>query len=144
MNYLADVNVWIALAAVGHGHHSIALTWFEEPQTSQILFSRITQMGLLRLLTNRKVMGENILTPADAWRVYATLCDDDRVQYAEEPPHLEDRWREAAKHLGPGPNFWTDAYLAAFAEAGDYTIVTFDRGFRRHRGLDVRLLTPAV
>ena len=144
MNYLADVNVWIALAAVGHVHHSIALTWFEEPQTSQILFSRITQMGLLRLLTNRKVMGENTLTPAGAWRVYATMCDDDRVQYAEEPPHLEDRWREAAKHLGLGPNFWTDAYLAAFAEAGDYTIVTFDRGFRRHGGLDVRLLTAVV
>jgi toxin-antitoxin system PIN domain toxin len=144
MNYLADVNVWIALAAVGHVHHSIALAWFEEPQTSQILFSRITQMGLLRLLTNRKVMGENILTSAEAWRVYATLCDDDRVHYAEEPPHLEDRWRQAATHFESGPNFWTDAYLAAFAEAGDYTIVTFDRGFRRHGGLDVRLLTAAV
>ena len=87
MNYLADVNVWIALAVVGHVHHSIALAWFEEPQTSRILFSRVTQMGLLRLLTNRKVMGANVLTPAEAWRVYASLCDDDRVQYAEEPPH---------------------------------------------------------
>ena len=144
MNYLADVNVWIALAAAGHVHHSIALAWFEEPQTSQILFTRITQMGLLRLLTNRRVMGENTLTPADAWRVYGTLCDDDRVKYAKEPPHLEDRWREAARQFGPGPNFWTDAYLAAFAEVGDYTIVTFDRGFGRHRGVDVRLLTPAV
>lgn len=63
MNYLADVNVWIALAAAGHVHHSIALAWFEEPQTSQILFCRITQMGLLRLLTNRKVMGEKHFDP---------------------------------------------------------------------------------
>jgi len=129
MNYLADVNVWIALAAVGHVHHSIALAWFEEPQTSQILFSRITQMGLLRLLTNRKVMGENILTPADAWRVYASLCDDDRVQYAEEPPHLEDRWRQAARHFESSPNFWTDAYLAAFALQTNATVVTLDRRF---------------
>lgn len=101
-------------------------------------------MGLLRLLTNRKVMGANVLIVVDAWRVYASLRDEDRVQYAEEPPHLEDGWREAARHLGTGPNFWTDAYLAAFAEAGEYTIVTFDRGFLRHRGVDVRLLTPAV
>ena len=72
------------------------------------------------------------------------MCDDDRVHYAEEPPRLEDRWREAARHLGSGPNFWTDAYLTAFAEAGDYTLVTFDRGFLRPRGVDVRLLTPAV
>jgi predicted nucleic acid-binding protein len=113
-------------------HHSVALAWFEEPQTSQIVFSRITQMGL--------VMSANVLTAADAWKVYASLCDDDRVQYAEEPPHLEDGWREAAMHLGAGPNFWTDAYLAAFAEAGEYTIVTFDRGLLRHRGVDVRLL----
>lgn len=83
---------------------------------------------------------KNILTPADAWRVYVSLCDDDRVQYTEEPPHLEDGWREAARHLGAGPNFWTDAYLAAFAEAGEYTIVTLDRGLLRHRGVDVRLL----
>ena len=82
-------------------------------------------------------MGENILTSADAWRVY-------RVQYAQEPPHFEDRWREAVKHPGSGPNLWTDAYLTAFAKAGDYTIVTFDRGFLSHRGVDVRLLTPAV
>ena len=144
MNYLADVNVWIALASVGHVHHSIALVWFQEQSTVQAVFSRVTQMGLLRLLTNHKVMGENILTPPDAWRVYASLCDDDRVQYAEEPPHLEDRWREVARHMGSGPNFWTDAYLAAFADAGAYTIVTFDRGFLRHRGVSVRLLAPAV
>ena len=144
MNYLADVNVWIALAVVGHVHHSFALSWFEESLTDRILFSRIAQMGLLRLLTNHKVMGANVLTPADAWRVYASLRDDDRVQYAEEPPHLEDGWRQAAKHPGAGPNFWTDAYLAAFAEAGDYTIVTFDRGFLRHRRVNVRLLAATV
>jgi toxin-antitoxin system PIN domain toxin len=88
MNYLADVNVWIALAVVGHMHHSVALAWFEEPQTGQILFSRVTQMGFLRLLTNREVMGPNILTPADAWRVYASLCDDDRVG-VRPPDNLE-------------------------------------------------------
>src|SRR3981081_4369835 len=117
MNYLADVNVWVALAAVGHVHHSVALAWFEEPQTDQVLFSRVTQMGLLRLLTNRKVVGANVLNAPDAWRVCASSCDDDRVQYAEDPSHLENGWREAALHSGIGPNFWTDAYLAAFAEA---------------------------
>jgi hypothetical protein len=144
MDFLADVNVWVALAAVGHVHHSLARAWLEESETSHVKFCRITQMGLLRLLTNNKVMGPNVLTAANAWRVYASLCDDDRVQYAEEPPHLEGGWREAAGQPGTGPNFWTDAYLAAFAEAGNYTIVTFDRGFLRHHGVSVRLLAPAV
>ena len=49
MIYLADVNVWVALALVGHVHHFTARAWFEEPETGQILFTRITQMGLLRL-----------------------------------------------------------------------------------------------
>lgn len=142
MNYLADVNVWIALAAVGHVYHPVALTWFAEPRTGHIVFTRVTQMGLLRLLTNHKVMGANVLTEADAWKVYASLLDDDRVQYAEEPPHLEDGWRQATRQSGAGPNFWTHAYLAAFAEAGNYAIVTFDYGFQRHRGVDVRLLAP--
>ena len=140
MNYLADVNVWIALAVVGHVYHSTALAWFEEPQTSQILFSRVTQMGFLRLLTNRNVMGANVLSAADAWRVYASLCDDDRVRYAEEPPHLEDGWREAAMYFGAGPNFWTNAYLAAFAISGSRRLVTLDRGFRQFRGLEVDIL----
>jgi uncharacterized protein len=140
MNYLADVNVWLALALIGHVHHTAAHAWFEERQTGQVLFSRITQMGLLRLLTNRHVMGANVLAASDAWDLYKTLCRDHRVRYAAEPAQLEQVWRNATRHLATGPIFWTDAYLAAFAEAGDYTIVTFDRGFRRHHGVPVRLL----
>jgi predicted nucleic acid-binding protein len=34
-------------------------------------------------------------------------------------------------HRGVGPSSWTDAYLAAFAEAHSYSMVTFDAGFER-------------
>ena len=111
-----------------------------EDRKAEILQCQITQMGLLRLLTNRKVMGANVLAATAAWDVYHALCRDDRVRYAAEPPQLEEFWSDATRHHATGPNFWTDAYLAAFAEAGDYTIVTFDRGIRRHRGVSVRLL----
>jgi len=144
MNYLADVNVWVASALIGHVHHPVARAWFEEPETGQILFCRITQMGLLRLLTNRKVMGANVLAAQPAWDVYNALCRDDRVQYAAEPPQLEEFWRGATRHHASGANFWTDAYLAAFAEATGLSVVTFDRGFRRHRRVRVRLLEPTV
>jgi predicted nucleic acid-binding protein len=89
-------------------------------------------------------MGADVLTAAKAWAINDDLCRDVRVILASEPPGLETVWREATKHLHSGPNFWTDAYLAAFAEAGDYTIVTCDRGFRRHRRVSVRLLAPTV
>ena len=143
MTYLVDVNVWFALSYVAHVHHSIARTWFDETEADQAALCRITQSGLLRLLTNSRIMGPEVLTAARAWAAYDFLCSDVRVTFAPEPPSLETAWREATKHLHTGPNFWTDAYLAAFAEAGDYTIVTFDRGFLRHRRVDVRLLTPA-
>ena len=54
MTYLADVNVWVALALAGHVHNAIAQQWFEEAETERILFCRTTQKGLLRLLTNSR------------------------------------------------------------------------------------------
>jgi hypothetical protein len=38
-----------------------------------LYFCRVTQMALLRLLTNPKVMGTDILTPQDAIGVYREL-----------------------------------------------------------------------
>lgn len=139
MNYLIDVNVWVALALIGHVHHAVAREWFGRLESDRLVFCRVTQKGLLRLLTNPRVMGDNVLSAAGAWRIYDSLCADDRVQYAAEQPHLEEHWREMTQHH-TSPNFWTDAYLSAFAQAGNYTIVTFDRGFTRHRRTHVRLL----
>jgi predicted nucleic acid-binding protein len=53
---LPDVNIWIALAAEGHVHHVPAREFTSQPDGS-VAFCRITQMGLLRLLTNSNVMG---------------------------------------------------------------------------------------
>ena len=53
---LPDV-IWIALAAEGHVHHVPARDWFAAQPAASVAFCRITQMGLLRLLTNSQVMG---------------------------------------------------------------------------------------
>jgi predicted nucleic acid-binding protein len=37
--------------------------------------------------------------------------------------------------LGIRGRHWTDAYLAAFATAGGYRLVSFDAGFARYPGL---------
>ena len=60
--------------------------------------------------------------------------------FSSEPPGMEDVWRDATRHVPGGPNFWTDAYLAAFAVAAGYTVVTFDQGFRRHKAAKLYLL----
>ena len=88
MIYLPDVNVWIALAADKHIHHNVAKHWFTNIQADQVLFCRITQLGFLRLLTNRHVMGDEVLSPNDTWRAYRALRADRRIGYLSEPAEL--------------------------------------------------------
>ena len=140
---LPDVNIWIALAAGGHVHHVPACNWFTAQPDGSVAFCRITQMGLLRLLTNSSVMGRSPRTVAQAWETFAELLADGRVVFATEPDHIESAWRRLMTQAGVGPSSWTDAYLAAFAEAHSYSLVTFDAGFRRWLTLNLTLLSFA-
>jgi hypothetical protein len=139
-NYLADVNVWIALASVGHVHHAVARGWFEERETARIGFCRVTQAGFLRLLNNERMMGPNVLAASEAWRVYDAFYTDSRIRFLAEPASIESYWRSVTRHHRAAPNFWTDAYLSAFATAAGLTLVTFDRGFPRTGAAEIRLL----
>lgn len=140
MNYLVDVNVWLAMTLIGHTHQQVAAEWFDEDGIQSAVFCRITQSGFLRLLTNERVMGANVVTSAEAWKLYDALFQDHRVRFAPEPPGLEDTWRAQTRGHHQGHNFWTDAYLAAFASAADLTLLTFDRAFARRKGVHVRVL----
>ena len=128
------------MAAVGHVHHHDARHWFENASTLEIAFCRVTQQGFLRLLTNRAVMGQNVLSMARAWQLYDELLTDGRIRFVAEPSGLENAWRAAVRYPYAGHNFWTDTYLTAFAQTAGYTLVTFDKGFRRYPGLRLELL----
>ena len=54
---LVDANVWLALAVDAHFHPATAKAWFEGQSDESCAFCRITQMALLRHLTNAKIMG---------------------------------------------------------------------------------------
>jgi toxin-antitoxin system PIN domain toxin len=140
MTCLPDVNVWVALAVAEHFHHAAAKAWFDAAQDDSIAFCRITQMGFLRLLSNPRVMAEDALTPARAWRALDGFYRDSRILFATEPPGMEASWRALTRPRAQGANFWTDAYLAAFASAAGQTLVTFDRGFGGFDKLKLRLL----
>jgi uncharacterized protein len=53
---------------------------------------------------------------------------------------VEPLWKELAVRETASPKLWMDAYLAAFALAGRYQMVTTDAGFRQFRGLDLLVL----
>jgi len=55
--FFLDLNVWLALSFDGHSHNYSAWGWLNElPNDTTLLFSRYTQLGLLRLLTNTAAM----------------------------------------------------------------------------------------
>lgn len=126
-----DINVWVALTHARHVHHVVASDWFESLERDvRFCFCRFTQLGLLRLLTAEAVMGDDVLHQAEAWAVYDRWLVDARVRFLEEPPGIERRFRGLTRTKQSSPKIWADAYLAAFAEASQLTLVTFDRAFR--------------
>jgi toxin-antitoxin system PIN domain toxin len=134
---LPDINVWIALASDRHVHHETAKNWFVEIEPGGAAFCRVTQMGFLRLITNRHVMGVDVVTQKEAWQVYQTLSKDQRVTFFHEPSGIEDGWRRLTQGGTAATNTWTDAYLSAFASIRNLQIVSFDSGIR---GTDVTIL----
>ena len=126
-----DINVWVALTHGDHIHHLVASDWYDSLVGGErFCFCRFTQLGLLRLLTSEAVMGEDVMSQVEAWTVYDRWLADDRVQLLEEPPGLERRLRTRTRSRPASPKTWADAYLAAFAETSQMTLVTFDRAFR--------------
>jgi toxin-antitoxin system PIN domain toxin len=126
MTYLPDVNVWIALAAERHALHRKARDWFSNLRDERLAFCRLTQLGFLRLLTNKHVMLDEVMSPAEAWDAYRVLRLDRRIGYTAEPNELSETWQAFTEGPVSSPNLWTDAYLCAFASAARLTLVTFD------------------
>ena len=143
--WLCDVNVWLALALSGHVHHAAARDWLETVgEPTSVLFCRATQQAFLRLLTHAAVLapyGNPPLTNQQAWQAYEALLADDRIIFrVQEPAGLDRHWKEFALRETASPKLWMDAYLAAFAHAGGFRMVTSDTAFRQFSVLDLVLL----
>ena len=138
---LPDVNVWIALIVAEHVGHRSAADWYGGPDWETLVFSRVTQMGFLRLLTNRHVMGNRVVDAGGAWEILDRIRRNRNIVFVREPPGIEDAWRGLTPNRTGGNNFWTDAYLAAFAEIGGFTLVTFDQGFTRFKNTPLKILS---
>jgi toxin-antitoxin system PIN domain toxin len=124
---LPDLNVWLALSYQHHTHYRAAHDWYAAlPAGCRLAFCRVTQMGLLRLLTNAALMRQDAATPMQAWRVYEDWLAEDAV-FLPEYDALDGRFREISRRSVSEPADWADAYLAAFAETAGLQLVTFDR-----------------
>ena len=68
--------------------------WFEASgvPSARLFFCRLTQLGLLRLLSAPVVMGPwiRLKSQQDAWKAYDRWLEDDRVEFLDEPGGIED------------------------------------------------------
>ena len=101
-------------------------------------------MSLLRLLTNVRVMGEDILTPTEAVATYYQWLNDDRIRFAPEPAGAEALWLSMMTGSLASGAAWTDAWLAAFATELQLTLVSFDSGIRRWMGFQTEILAQRI
>ena len=84
--------------------------------------------------------GTQALTNAEAWAQYEQLTSDPKIDFASEPANIEHHWKPLAGRTPASPKLWMDAYLAAFAIAGGYQLVTSDKAFTQFPGLKLIIL----
>jgi toxin-antitoxin system PIN domain toxin len=139
-----DINVWLALSYDRHVHHPAARQWFEKiPSTALLLFCRLTQLGLLRLLGEAAVMGpDQAMSQGAAWKAYDVWLRDERVAFIDEPAGLELRFRALTRSPRASPKDWADSYLAAFADTAELLLVTFDQSLARKHSKSLLLRVP--
>jgi len=143
MAYLCDVNFLLALTVGRHAHHAPVNAWAAQIlRPAELLVCRFTQLALLRLLNNPSVMGPQVCRGLDAWRIYDTLVSDHRFAFRPEPPGLDSALRRLTSSFAHSPKAWQDAYLAAFAATGLFTLVTLDSGMSHYPGVRVERVPP--
>jgi toxin-antitoxin system PIN domain toxin len=137
MKRLSDVNILLALVSDRSRQHAVTKAWWERlPLTESLCICRHVQTSLLRLLCTDAVMGAEAMTLPRAWSVYAQLLASGRFFFTLEPPRVDATWADLCRPFGRSPKVVMDAYLAAFAVAGEYRLVTLDKAFGQFKGLD--------
>jgi len=83
------------------------------------------------------------MTNTEAWAHYRQLRSSRLVDFVPEPTDIESSWRRFSDRKSASPKIWMDAYLAAFAVAGNYNFLSADRAFSQYEGLNVIILEKA-
>ena len=138
---LLDVNVWLAGMWDGHVDHESVLRWRGEAD-GPLVMCRVTQMAVLRHLSNPGVLGADAVTRREAWHLVDRQMGDPEVVWQAEPDGFSVAWRALSARDDRSHKLWTDDYLAGFAQAGHLTLVTLERGFvRRYPSVRVEAIS---
>src|SRR6478736_1898591 len=127
MKTLIDVNVVFAIVVERHVHHPIAWQWWESQAPGSVGLCLPVRMGLLRLLTNARAMENSPVSPDLALAAWDAMEADERAFAIGNPTSASEAcFRKNVMGRLPTPNLWTDALLAAWAEATGCRLTSFD------------------
>lgn len=132
---LPDVNVWLALSVTRHPFHAQASAYWQAvcEAGTPLWFCRSTMLSLVRLLSQPRVMGDAALSLPAALAVYQQWVDTPDVALLPEPVGVDQQLQSlvgSSAQTLPS-RLWTDAFLAATAQAAGLRMVTFDVDFKR-------------
>ena len=138
---IPDINVWLALVDQNHTHHASAARYWQDISNTEVAFTRVSMLGLLRLSTMPGVLSRP-LSAVEAWAIYRQFLSDPNHRFLDEPAALEHHFAALTTRVALPHRLWTDAYLAAFAIASGCRLVSFDADFSRFPGLNFLRLSP--
>ena len=82
---LCDINFLLSIVTDRHKGFSVSTSWLDQQGNSSLGLCRLTQLGLLRLLSTKAVMGEDVCSQEQAWHVWEQLQSDQRFSFWNEP-----------------------------------------------------------
>ena len=140
---LLDVNFLLALAWPHHQFHATAEEWFYRNQAKGWVTCAVTQLGFIRLSSNRAYLGALAKTPEEARDLMEALTSDPHHAFLGDLK-APVAMKEIAKLFGHQQV--TDAYLIGVARLSKSKLVTFDRQLAALAGdkSTLEILTPRL
>lgn len=133
-----DVNVLVALARADHPDHARARSWWQSRADAgeTMTTADLVWVGVIRILTHPRVFREPS-SVTDAFAFVRTVMSQPTYLALRAAPELLADFEALCTEAGAGGNLATDAYIAALARRFGARVATFDRDFRRFRGIEL-------
>lgn len=138
MTVLVDTNLLVYAAMPAMEEHGAASAWLEERFARDDGFvglSWSSVYGFVRLISNRRVMGEDAVPVPEAWRAAGAYLDQPTARVVNPAAAHRAIATELLGTPGLAANDVPDVHLAALAIEHGLVLCTHDHGFGRYRNL---------
>ena len=129
MTFLLDLNLLLALAWPSHVHHDVAHAWFEREAAPGWATCPITQLGFVRLSSNRAFTSDAV-SPSAALSLLRDIVAMDGHEFWSDEVDCVSAAFSAGIRIA-GHRQVTDAYLLSLARARSGCLATLDRRIDR-------------